>query len=44
MFFTIAIFFIIGILLGILGLRLLHAWEDQPLIPRGSDTPHGHQS
>lgn len=42
--FTIAIFFIVGILLGILGLRLLHAWEGQPIAHRRHDAPHRHQS
>lgn len=38
----IAIFFVVGVVLGLVGLHLLTMWEGQPLFHRHHDAKHGH--
>ena len=41
---AIAIFFVAGIALGLIGLRLLEAWEGLPLFHRHHDSTRGRHS
>jgi hypothetical protein len=39
---VIAIFFVVGVVLGLIGLHLLRMWEGQPLFHQHRDARHGH--